>query len=332
MPIRYSKRGRKQIWRRESSCSSIYGNLNSTTFPLYMVLRTSPCGNPFCITTKFEILSFFPDSEHVTSTFLHKEKAILLGRAGRYSEALQMLVQGHDTEAAEAFCLRAAQGRDSQFRQTLFLTLLQIYLNSKDLIRATVDLLSNNPGVFTAKQVIRLLPDSWSVQLVSKFLFGSFRETLHRRRMTALQKALTQAELMRHKGMWVSRTACFTSFALFQWTLRVSLPCFSEGCFPSCLSSTDAGLENKAQTEQGTGVWCLPERVYRTTISLSPRWHDALRLCWIIKILFGIFSHKSVYSLVCSTCLPPSFLISVDLNASSQQTPKSIHEKLTFLN
>lgn len=59
MPIRYSKRGRKQIWRRERSCSSIYGNLNSIASPLCMVLRNSPCGNPSCITSKFEIVSFF---------------------------------------------------------------------------------------------------------------------------------------------------------------------------------------------------------------------------------------------------------------------------------
>lgn len=182
-----------------------------------MVLRKCRCVNSSCITTEFETLSFPPLlSEHVESTLLHKEKAILLGRAGRYSEALQLLVEGHDTEAAEAFCVKAAQARDSQFRQTLFLTLLQIYLNSKDLIGATVDLLSNNPEVFAAEQVIRLLPDSWSVQLVSKFLFGSFRETLHRRRMTALQKALTRAELARHKSLWVSRTACFAFFTLFQ--------------------------------------------------------------------------------------------------------------------
>ncbi|TNM95288.1 hypothetical protein fugu_016371 [Takifugu bimaculatus] len=139
--------------------------------------------------------------EHVKSTFLHKEKAILLGRAGKYSEALHLLVQGHDPKTAEAYCFRAAQGRDSQFRETLFLTLLQIYLSSEDLISATVDLLSNNPGVFAATKVVHLLPDSWSVQLASKFLFGSFRETLHQRRMTMLQKALSEAELMRHNVM-----------------------------------------------------------------------------------------------------------------------------------
>nr|XP_046269664.1 transforming growth factor-beta receptor-associated protein 1 isoform X2 [Scatophagus argus] len=144
--------------------------------------------------------------ESVKSTHLHIEKAILLGRAGEYSQALQVLVhQEQDTQTAEAFCHRAAQGRDSQFRQTLLLTLLQIYLSSKDLSSAAVDLLNNNPQVFAAEKVIQLLPDSWSVQLVSRFLIGSLRETLHQRRMARLQKALSQAELMRLK-MQASKT------------------------------------------------------------------------------------------------------------------------------
>ncbi|TWW53634.1 Transforming growth factor-beta receptor-associated protein 1 [Takifugu flavidus] len=40
-----------------------------------------------------------------------------------------------------------------------------------------------------------------TLDLASKFLFGSFRETLHQRRMTMLQKALSEAELMRHNVM-----------------------------------------------------------------------------------------------------------------------------------
>lgn len=127
-----------------------------------------------------------------------------------------MLVQGQDSEAAEAFCLRVAQGRDSQFGQTLFLSLLQIYLGSEDLISVAVDLLSNNPGAFAAEKVIQLLPGSWSVQLASKFLFGSFRDILHRRRMTMLQRALSQAELLRHKGVQVSQSGLFIFFTLFQ--------------------------------------------------------------------------------------------------------------------
>ncbi|XP_071354087.1 transforming growth factor-beta receptor-associated protein 1 [Trachinotus anak] len=142
--------------------------------------------------------------ERVKSTTLHTEKAILLGRTGEHSLALQVLVhQAHDLQAAEAYCCRAAQGRDSQFRQALLLTLLQIYLSSEDLASTAVDLLNNNPQVFAAEKVIQLLPDSWSVQLVSKFLVGSVRETFHQRRMARLQKALAQAELMKHKVTWM---------------------------------------------------------------------------------------------------------------------------------
>lgn len=185
------------------------------THRLCMVLRKSQRVNRSRITTTFEILPYFPVSEHIRPSSLLKEKAILLGRGGEYSEALQVLVQGPGPKAAEAFCFRAAEGRDSRFRQTLFLTLLQIYLSSEDLISTTVDLLSNNPEVFAAEEVIQLLPDSWSVQLASKFLFGSVRETLHRRRMTMVQKALSEAALVRLKGLWVSLTAFLTSFASF---------------------------------------------------------------------------------------------------------------------
>ncbi|XP_074516583.1 transforming growth factor-beta receptor-associated protein 1 [Sebastes fasciatus] len=151
--------------------------------------------------------------ERVKSATLHVEKAILLGRTGEHSQALQVLVhQEGDLQAAEAYCSRAAQGRDPQFRQTLLLTLLQIYLSSEDLTSAAVDLLNNNPLVFAAENIIQLLPDSWSVQLVSQFLVGSLRETFHQRRMARVQKALGQAELMRHKVIWMQ--ASKTKFRL----------------------------------------------------------------------------------------------------------------------
>ncbi|XP_073338899.1 transforming growth factor-beta receptor-associated protein 1 [Pagrus major] len=151
--------------------------------------------------------------ERVKPTTLHTEKAILLCRAGEHSQALHVLVhQERDPQAAEAFCCRAAQGRDSQFRQTLLLNLLQIYLSSEDLASAAADLLNNNPRFFVAEKVIQLLPDSWSVQLLSQFLIGSLRETLHQRRMARLQKALSQAELMRHKVIW--KQASETKFKL----------------------------------------------------------------------------------------------------------------------
>ncbi|XP_054470053.1 transforming growth factor-beta receptor-associated protein 1 [Anoplopoma fimbria] len=151
--------------------------------------------------------------ERVELATLHIEKAILLGRTGGHFQALQVLVhQEGDLQAAEAYCCRAAQGRDTQFRQTLLLTLLQIYLSSEDHRSAAVDLLNNNPRVLAAEKVIQLLPDFWSVQLVSQFLVGSLRETVHQRRMAKLQKALGQVELMRHRVIWMQ--ASKTKFRL----------------------------------------------------------------------------------------------------------------------
>ncbi|XP_039993526.1 transforming growth factor-beta receptor-associated protein 1 [Xiphias gladius] len=148
----------------------------------------------------------------VNATTLHTEKAVLLGRTGEHSQALQVLVHlERDLQAAEAYCCRAAQGRDTQFKQALLLTLLQIYLKSEDLTRTAVDLLNNNPQAFTS-EVIQLLPDSWSVRLVSHFLVGCVRETVHQRRMVRLQKALAQAELMQHKVTWMQ--ASKTKFRL----------------------------------------------------------------------------------------------------------------------
>ncbi|KAL6105440.1 uncharacterized protein ACO6RY_06971 [Pungitius sinensis] len=142
--------------------------------------------------------------ERVESTTLRLEKAILLGRTGGHSQALQVLVhQEGDLKAAEAYCCRAARGKDAVFRQTLLLTLLQIYLSSEDLGSAAVDLLNNHPRVLAAEKVIQLLPEAWSVQLVSQFLVGSLRATCHQRRMAQLQKAMAQVELTRHKVIWM---------------------------------------------------------------------------------------------------------------------------------
>ncbi|XP_069563263.1 transforming growth factor-beta receptor-associated protein 1 [Brachyistius frenatus] len=142
--------------------------------------------------------------ERVKSTTLHPEKAILLGRTGEHFQAVQMLVhEERDLQAAEAYCCRASQGQDSPSRQALLLTLLQIYLSSEDLTGAAVDLLNNHPQVFTVEKVMRLLPESWSVQLVSQFLVRALRQNFHQRQMARLQRALAHVEFLRHKVIWI---------------------------------------------------------------------------------------------------------------------------------
>ncbi|XP_056152463.1 transforming growth factor-beta receptor-associated protein 1 [Lampris incognitus] len=142
--------------------------------------------------------------EQVKSTDLCAEKAILLGKAGEHSRALQVLVrEERDPHAAEAYCHRAAEGRGGELRQTLLFTLFDVYLSCKDLASAAADLLNNNAQAFALEKVIQLLPEHWSVRLVSQFLLGSLRETFHQRRMRGLQRGLAQAELLRYK---VART------------------------------------------------------------------------------------------------------------------------------
>lgn len=205
--------------------------------PLYMV-----CGRPLhdeinhtSILTKLYCIILIP--ERVESAAFLREKAILLGRTGGHGEALQLLVhQEGDLRAAEAYCSRA--GRDAQARQTLLLTLLQIYLGSEDHGGAAVDLLNRNPRVLAAERVVQLLPDSWSVQLVSQFLVGSLRETFHRRRMAMLQKAIGQVELLRHKVIWVS--LCDTSYfvcILVSFLLSAMLLSLLRRCRPQKQSS-----------------------------------------------------------------------------------------------
>ncbi|XP_054653230.1 transforming growth factor-beta receptor-associated protein 1 [Dunckerocampus dactyliophorus] len=146
--------------------------------------------------------------ERVKTTTLHLEKAILLGRTGEHLQALQLLVHHTgDPQLAEAYCHQAAQVQDSQSRKALLINLLQIYLSSEELTNAAVDLLNNNPQALAA-EILHFLPESWSVGLVSRFLIGSLRETFHRGRMVKVQKALAQAELLRHKVTWMqaSRT------------------------------------------------------------------------------------------------------------------------------
>ncbi|XP_041710314.1 transforming growth factor-beta receptor-associated protein 1 [Coregonus clupeaformis] len=141
--------------------------------------------------------------EAIQPTALHIEQAILLGRDGNHYQALQTLVhKERDLQVAGAYCRRAAVWQGRELEHTLFLTLLQIYLGSNELASAAVDLLNANAAAFDLERVLQVLPDSWSVQLVSQFLLGSLRETFHQRRMGGVERGLAQVELLRHKYTW----------------------------------------------------------------------------------------------------------------------------------
>ncbi|XP_051724984.1 transforming growth factor-beta receptor-associated protein 1 isoform X1 [Ctenopharyngodon idella] len=145
--------------------------------------------------------------DQITSSFLHVEKAILLGKSGKHKKALQVLVyEEKDQQAAESYCWRTSAGRDRKFTQEMFLTLLQIYLESTHHVIAAVDLLNKNAASFDLVSVLRVLPGSWSMKLVLRFLSESLRGTVHDKRMRGLEMSLAKVETLRHKHAWVEAT------------------------------------------------------------------------------------------------------------------------------
>ncbi len=149
----------------------------------------------------------FIATDQITPSFLHVERAILLGMSGKHKKALQLLVhEEKDQQAAERYCWRTSAGRDRKFTQEIFLSLLQIYLESCQHLITAVDLLNKNAASFDLVSVLRVLPDSWSLKLVLKFLCESLRGTVHDKRMRGLEMSLAKVETLRHKHVWVRRT------------------------------------------------------------------------------------------------------------------------------
>ncbi|XP_038240923.1 transforming growth factor-beta receptor-associated protein 1 [Dermochelys coriacea] len=142
--------------------------------------------------------------DKLKGTDLHMERAILYGKLEEHDKALHILVhESKDFSAAEDYCIWSSESKDLPYRQRLFHMLLSVYLNpgSSDceLVMAAVDLLNNHAAEFDAARVLQLVPDSWSVQLLSPFLTGAMRESIHTKRMTQITLGLAKAENLIYK-------------------------------------------------------------------------------------------------------------------------------------
>lgn len=127
------------------------------------------------------------------------ESAILHGKLGEHEKALHILVhEMGDFSAAEDYCLWSSEGQGAACRQRLFHTLLAMYLragpSAQDLTVAAVDLLNHHAREFDVTQVLQLLPDTWSVQLLCPFLMGAMRDSIHARRTTQVALGLAKSE------------------------------------------------------------------------------------------------------------------------------------------
>lgn len=109
-----------------------------------------------------------------------------------------------DFRSAEAYCTWASSSRDFPHQQRLFHKLLEVYLDGGcaaavgsgdgDLKMAAVDLLNQHGEVFDAVEVLQLLPEEWSLQLLRPFLGRAVRASMHACRTSHIALGLSHSE------------------------------------------------------------------------------------------------------------------------------------------
>lgn len=143
------------------------------------------------------------------------EVIILDGRQSHHEEALKLLTHGlGDYDTAISYCLlggssiyhpiSGAVARESlptrEEQAKLFGFLLSEFLRIEDIsnrVEQTSSLLERFGGWLDLGYVLSLIPDSWSVELVSGFLVGALRRIVRERSETMVAKALSGAENLR---------------------------------------------------------------------------------------------------------------------------------------
>lgn len=140
------------------------------------------------------------------------ESIILDGRQGRHQQALRLLTHGlGDYHTAINYCLlggssifHPTSGRvdpdnipSREEQATLFKSLLFEFLRIEDIsdrFERTSELLERFGVYFDVAYVLKQVPDSWSVELISAFLVNAFRRMVHDKNEAMITKALSGAE------------------------------------------------------------------------------------------------------------------------------------------
>jgi hypothetical protein len=150
------------------------------------------------------------------------ESIILDGRQGRHKQALRLLTHGlGDYHTAVNYCLlggasifhpttgSAALTAPSQDEQAvLFGYLLTEFLHIEDVsnrLERTSELLERFGSWYDVRDVLAVIPESWSVELVSGFLVSSFRRLVHERNEATITKALSGAENLQIAAAFVEK-------------------------------------------------------------------------------------------------------------------------------
>lgn len=157
------------------------------------------------------------------SDVLVPEMIILNGRRGEHVEALRLLTHGlGDYDTAIRYCLlggssifHPSSGMLSQDtlptkeqQETLFQHLLHEFMKLSDeseRIERTAELLERFGAWFDVANVLALIPDSWSVELLSGFIVHALRRLVRERNETVVVKALSSAQALRSSAELIEK-------------------------------------------------------------------------------------------------------------------------------
>lgn len=152
------------------------------------------------------------------------EMIILNGREGKHEEALRLLTHGlGDYDTAIRYCLLGGSSifhpgsalapeqpiPSKQEQARLFEYLLHEFFKIEDLgerLERTSELLERFGGWFDIASVLDLIPEAWSVELVSGFLIHGFRRLIHERNETTIMKALASAQNLKKNVDLIEKT------------------------------------------------------------------------------------------------------------------------------
>uniref|UniRef100_L2FWT9 Tgf beta receptor associated protein n=1 Tax=Colletotrichum fructicola (strain Nara gc5) TaxID=1213859 RepID=L2FWT9_COLFN len=156
------------------------------------------------------------DNERIAALpdeLLVPETIILDGRERRHEDAIRLLVHKlGDYDTAVSYCLRGGSSiyrrpdgrREStpthDMQARLFRAVLGEFLAIEDVsdqIEQTGALLERFGGWFDVEDVLALIPDEWSVDVVAGFLVTALRRITQERHETTVTKALSSAENLR---------------------------------------------------------------------------------------------------------------------------------------
>ncbi|KAG0633562.1 hypothetical protein HOY80DRAFT_991005 [Tuber brumale] len=145
------------------------------------------------------------------------EMVILYGKEGRHSDAIRLLTHGlKDFDTAINYCLfgglsifqtrKIITNRDEQ--EALFAVLLGEFLKLEDYqecMEQTRNLLERFGGWVDVTHVLQVIPDNWSVEMLSGFLMSALRGLVKERAEVSVMKSLRRSEVFKVEADYVAR-------------------------------------------------------------------------------------------------------------------------------